>query len=175
MGNLFTFLLIGLALVWGFWLIFKRDLMSINLGKLVSYFVGVVITLVVVLVLTTRFLPWWAGKLVQDTQNSARVQEVEQAVQNLWQQAVSSDTIVATAVPLPTATLVAGAPQPTPAPTQQFTTQSATGERTHTVQSGETLYRLSKTYNVSIDKIKQRNNLTGDNIQVGQQLIIPAQ
>lgn len=174
MGSLLTFLLIGLALIWVAWLIFKKDMMNLKLGQLLSYFAGVIITFVIVLLITTRFLPWWTGKLVEDTRNSARLQQVGQEVQTLWEQAISSDMLVATAVPLPPATVVAGAPQPTPAPTQQFTIQSAAGERTHTVQSGETLYRLSKTYNVAIDKIKQRNNLTGDNIQVGQQLIIPA-
>ncbi|HNT73848.1 MAG TPA: LysM peptidoglycan-binding domain-containing protein [Anaerolineae bacterium] len=172
--GIFTFLLIGLALLWVFWLIFKKDMMSLNLGKLISYFAGVVFTLIIVLVITTRFLPWWADKLVEDTQNSRKVQEVEQAVQNLWQQAVSSDTIVATAIPVPAPTPVAGVPQPTVAP-QSLTTQSVAGERIHTVQSGETLYRLSKTYNVTVDAIKQRNNLPNENIQVGQQLIIPAQ
>lgn len=178
--GIFTFLLIGLALVWVFWLIFKKDMMSLNLGKLISYFAGVVLTLVIILVITTRFLPWWADKLVDDTQNSRKVQEVELAVQEMWREATASDTIVATAIPVPAPTSSAiMPPQPGPAPTQGISAQSATGaatagERIHTVQSGETLYRLSKTYGVTVVAIQQRNGLPNENIQVGQQLIIPA-
>ncbi len=43
---------------------------------------------------------------------------------------------------------------------------------THTVQRQETLFSISKQYNVSIAEIKSWNNLTGNNLQVGQELTI---
>lgn len=44
--------------------------------------------------------------------------------------------------------------------------------QTHEVQPKEGLYSISKKYGVSIDKIKEWNDLQNDNLQIGQQLII---
>lgn len=43
---------------------------------------------------------------------------------------------------------------------------------THTVQRQETLFSISKQYNVSIAEIKSWNNLSGNNLKVGQELTI---
>ncbi len=43
----------------------------------------------------------------------------------------------------------------------------------HTVSAGETLFRISLKYDVTIDAIMQANGLTGTRIYVGQQLVIP--
>jgi len=43
---------------------------------------------------------------------------------------------------------------------------------TYTVQPKESLYGISKKYGVTVDDIKKWNNLTSDNLQIGQQLII---
>ncbi|MDZ7659967.1 LysM peptidoglycan-binding domain-containing protein [Fodinibius sp.] len=43
---------------------------------------------------------------------------------------------------------------------------------THTVQRQETLFSISKQYNVSIAEIKSWNNLSSNNLQVGQELTI---
>ena len=48
--------------------------------------------------------------------------------------------------------------------------------KSHKVASGETLYRISVTYygsDVGVEKIKQANGLTSNNIAVGQTLVIP--
>ena len=42
----------------------------------------------------------------------------------------------------------------------------------HTVKSGETLYRISKNYNISVNKLKTLNDLTSNSISVGQRLIV---
>ena len=42
----------------------------------------------------------------------------------------------------------------------------------HTVQKGETLYRISKMYNQTIADIKKWNNLTSDNVSLGSTLIV---
>ena len=44
----------------------------------------------------------------------------------------------------------------------------------HTVAKGETLYRLSKEYGVTVDDLKAWNNLVDNTIHVGQQLIVSA-
>lgn len=44
----------------------------------------------------------------------------------------------------------------------------------HTVVKGDTLWGLSRKYNVSIDAIKQANSMTRDTVVLGQKLTIPA-
>lgn len=44
---------------------------------------------------------------------------------------------------------------------------------TYTVKSGDSLYRIAQTFNTTIDAIKRLNNLTNDNLSIGQQLLIP--
>lgn len=43
----------------------------------------------------------------------------------------------------------------------------------YTVQSGDTLYKIANTYGVTVDGIKQINNLTSNTLSIGQQLFIP--
>ena len=44
---------------------------------------------------------------------------------------------------------------------------------TYTVQSGDTLWSISRKYNVSVNDIIQANNLSSSVLQIGQTLIIP--
>lgn len=43
----------------------------------------------------------------------------------------------------------------------------------HVVQKGETLYSISKKYNVSVQSISDANKISGTDIKVGQSLLIP--
>ncbi len=42
----------------------------------------------------------------------------------------------------------------------------------HVVKPGETLYRISRRYGVTVDKVRKWNNLPDDIIEVGQKLIV---
>lgn len=42
----------------------------------------------------------------------------------------------------------------------------------HTVVKGDTLYSLSRTYNTTVEELKSRNNLTSNELSIGQILII---
>ncbi len=42
----------------------------------------------------------------------------------------------------------------------------------HTVTSGETLYRIAKNYNLTVQKLKKLNNLSSNTIGIGQELVI---
>jgi len=44
---------------------------------------------------------------------------------------------------------------------------------TYTVQAGETLYSIARKFGVTVDAIRKKNNLPGDNLTVGQILSIP--
>lgn len=45
-------------------------------------------------------------------------------------------------------------------------------DRTYTVQKGDTLYNLSKRFNISIEDIKTLNSLSEEGIKIGQKLIL---
>ena len=59
-------------------------------------------------------------------------------------------------------------PKSTPVPT---TEKAATG-KTHTVKKGETLYSISRKYNITVQQLKRINNLTDNTLGIGQKLII---
>ncbi|MDE6284236.1 MAG: LysM peptidoglycan-binding domain-containing protein [Bacilli bacterium] len=48
------------------------------------------------------------------------------------------------------------------------------GSNYYTVKSGDTLWSIARKYNVSVDELKQANNLSGNLLNVGQNLIIPS-
>jgi membrane-bound lytic murein transglycosylase D len=53
---------------------------------------------------------------------------------------------------------------------------AATGSQaaqTHTVAAGETLFRIASNYGTSVEEIKRMNNMSGNNVIVGQKLKIP--
>ena len=52
------------------------------------------------------------------------------------------------------------------------TAQPVTTIKYHTVQAKEGLYTISKKYGVTVQQIKDWNNLTSNNLSVGQQLIV---
>lgn len=46
-------------------------------------------------------------------------------------------------------------------------------ENIYIVQSGDSLYSIAKKFNVSVNDLKDANNLVGTNLSIGQELIIP--
>jgi len=61
--------------------------------------------------------------------------------------------------------------------TQTYTepTRPTAQARVHTVVSGDSLWKISKKYGVSIDSIKRANGMTKDTAVLGAKLKIPAQ
>jgi LysM repeat protein len=55
---------------------------------------------------------------------------------------------------------------------QAASVTSSSNEITHVVAKGETLYSISKKYNITVDQIKKWNHLTDDNAKIGTLLII---
>lgn len=51
----------------------------------------------------------------------------------------------------------------------------STGETTHTVKAGDTLYAIARTYGTTVDAIKQANNMTSNTLTIGRVLIIPTE
>ena len=46
-------------------------------------------------------------------------------------------------------------------------------KNTYTVKSGDTLYSIARKYNVSVNELKEANNLTSNSLSIGQVLSIP--
>jgi len=177
-GALVVLFLVLVAIAWAFWLIFKSKLVGENLGKLLSYFAGVILALLIVLWITSRFLPWWAIRLVRDTQQSPNAKELQAVSAELINQIVVGPGVVVTSAPVPTQQPIIVTPVVTVSPVSTPGTSSIQsvplgGEQTYTVQQGDTLYNISRRYGTTVDQLKQRNGIVGDMIRVGQQLIIP--
>lgn len=51
-------------------------------------------------------------------------------------------------------------------------TAQSQDRKTHVVQAGETLYRISRTYDVSVEDLRRWNSISGNQINVGQRLIV---
>ncbi len=68
--------------------------------------------------------------------------------------------------------LAGDTPFATPIPAGTPTPPS--GQTTHVVQQGDTLYSIARRYGTTVEAIKTANGLTSDAISVGQRLIIPA-
>ena len=90
-------------------------------------------------------------------------------------------TAVGEGAAVPTATTASGgeAPAPTSPPSSGVpvgsipqSTPAPDGSVVHTVQPGETLIGIAVTYDVTLDHLRELNNLTTDMVFVGQQLVI---
>lgn len=66
--------------------------------------------------------------------------------------------------------------QPTQAEAEESNTasQPATNSAYHTVAAGETLYLISKTYNVTLEELRGWNGLANNSIRLGQELRVQA-
>ena len=73
----------------------------------------------------------------------------------------------------PSTPSVAPAPRPTPTPAPAPKPRPAAPAKYHKVAAGDTLYAITRKYNVSLSALKQTNGLTTDVIRIGQTLRIP--
>ncbi len=72
----------------------------------------------------------------------------------------------------PASTITPGGPTPLPYYAVQTVTPMPDGSVVHVVQAGQNLILIAKAYGVLVIEIKDLNNLTNDNIYVGDKLII---
>jgi membrane-bound lytic murein transglycosylase D len=88
---------------------------------------------------------------------------------------IASTTSTPVAIPSSSSSTTVYQPSPTPV-SKPFTPASSSTKPNykiiHTIQAGETIFRVSKIYNVSVDNIKQWNNLVENTVEIGQELVI---
>lgn len=121
-----------------------------------------------------------AGMVLNLQEHRKRGEDIKMApAQELRRMAAASNPQPVQSNPTPAQTTTAQTnpstvtPQPkveTPRPS----TPASTGQEkiTHVVQQGETLFRLSQRYSVSVEDIKKWNNLPDNTIKVGQRITI---
>lgn len=81
---------------------------------------------------------------------------------------LSSTTLqIGQVLTIPTGTTTPPTPTPTPPPTDNYIN--------YTVKSGDSLWIIANKYNTTVDAIKRLNNLTSNNLSIGQVLKVPAQ
>ncbi|MBI4457576.1 MAG: LysM peptidoglycan-binding domain-containing protein [Nitrospirae bacterium] len=61
---------------------------------------------------------------------------------------------------------------PAPVAADPIPAQAGSSPAVHVVQAGETVYRIARQNGVSVQQIRQWNNLKNDVIEVGQQLVV---
>jgi flagellum-specific peptidoglycan hydrolase FlgJ len=60
---------------------------------------------------------------------------------------------------------------PAPAP-KDSVMQSTASDKLYTVQQGDTLYNISKRLGLTVDELKTMNNMSDNNIKIGQKLVV---
>lgn len=162
-------------------LIFKQNLPGKNLGQIVTYFIGVVIVLLVLGWLILRFLPGWVGNLINaGTDPSSDWTEVIDDSENIFEDAFGSEPAAnPTAQPTAVQVLV----PVTVAPNNSVPTDGGinlesleTGPTTYTVVAGDTLNSIARRFGVTVNDLRAANGIPQSSalIQVGQQLTVPA-
>ena len=176
--NLLIFIPLGIGVAWLFYLIFRQDLAAKPLTNILSYFLGVLIIIVVVGWLIDTMLPNWLNTRLQNAQTSVELRQFVNTTSVLIEDSVNPDT--------PSNTILLPAPTDVPAifPEQQVTpipglvgTPGAadieSSGKIHTVVAGDTLFDIANLYGVTIEDLRAVNNRYDDMIFVGERLLIP--
>lgn len=178
--QLFTFLplILGAALI--IFLLFRQGpIKDFSLGKLLVYFVGILVTLLFVGWLVDTFVFTWANERLQASiYNPARVQLFDTSKEiiddSLGLSGSSSSsgggtTVVATPTQPPVVIVVTpdagGGQVPPPG--------GGSGTISYTVVTGDTLYSIATRFNTTVNDIIAINGLTSHIIYPGQVLLIP--
>ena len=166
----FAPLIIGFAFI--AFLLFRKDAFSsFNLGKLITYFIGVLITFFVVGWFVDSFVFSWANERLENADNSVQFQEFKERSERILDDSLSNDssTIVA---PQPTNAVVEHVVVATPTPSDP--NARVIGPTQYTVVAGDTLFGIARHFNTTVNEIMVVNGLTTHTIIVGQVLNIPA-
>ncbi len=176
---LFTFIPLAVGITWLFYLIFRQNLATQPLGKIISYFLGVVIIALTVGWLVDNLLPVWFNDRVQNPQASIEWQQFVGTSTGLFSQSITGDGSTLATVPAPTAVPVINAtpiPQTngeSPILADPTMADNSINAVTHVVQEGDTLLSLCREYDVSVDSIRVANGRVDSFIYLGEELVIP--
>lgn len=177
LAELLRFVPLGIGLFLAYHLIMKEGLPNKNLGKVLTYFLGIIIVFVAIRWLINSFFASWANDLLS-TGNSTEINTLIDTSENIIQNAFSAQPVAAPTqqtISEPAAPPPGTVVTPTPLPAGQVAPETLPGgAQTYTVVSGDTLYDIALRFGTDVDSLMRLNNLTSYIIQPGQQLQIPA-
>ena len=170
----FAPLILGFAFI--AFLLFRKDpFSSFNLGKLITYFIGVLITFFVVGWLVDSFVFAWANDRLQNADTSAEFQEFkdrsERIIDNSFNDEAGNVVVQPQATTVRVEVVVTATPQPG---TTDSVARPEGGPTQYTVVAGDTLFGIAQKFNTTVNDIMVVNGLTSHTIMPGQVLNIPA-
>ncbi|MCA9988375.1 MAG: LysM peptidoglycan-binding domain-containing protein [Anaerolineales bacterium] len=179
-GLLLAFAPVVAGLAWLAYLIFRKDLASQTIGRILSYFVGVIIIFFAVGWLIDTFLISWVNERLQTSQQSTELQQLNDTIEDIIQESTDGDGQINEAAPQPAPTVIyvpvpdnggdgnngSGGPVQVP--------PVSSGPTTYVVQSGDTLSGIAGKFGTTVNDLMLVNGLTNYLIYEGQQLSIPA-
>jgi len=162
-------------------LIFKQNLPGKNLAQILTYFIGVIIVLVVLGWLILSFLPGWVGDLISaGTAPDSGWTDVIDDSETIIQDAFGSNPVSTAPTAQPTAVqvLVPVTVAPNTIPIDGINLESVprVGPTSYTVVAGDTLNSIARRFGVTVNDLRLANGIPQSSalITVGQQLVIPA-
>ncbi|MBK8433953.1 MAG: LysM peptidoglycan-binding domain-containing protein [Chloroflexi bacterium] len=180
--SLLLFVPLGVGVAWLFYLIFKANLATQSLGKIVSYFVGVLIIVLAVGWLIDNFLPSWVNDRLQNTTTSTEWREVIDTSTGIIESSFdpnSGNPAVVVVQPTTPANIIDQQPpvnnggQQSGGSADQPSADGSSPTR-HTIVQGDTLTSIASQYGTSVEAIVAVNGLTSHVIYAGDVLVIPA-
>jgi LysM repeat protein len=171
----FAPLILGFAFI--AFLLFRKDpYSSFSLGKLITYFIGVLITFFVVGWLVDSFVFAWANARLENADSSVEFQEFKDRSERIIDNSFNEDSNTTVVQPQPTTvitTQIVVTATPPPGSTDPVL-RPETGPIQYTVVPGDTLFGIARHYNTTVNDIMVVNGLTSHTIMPGQVLNIPA-
>ncbi len=170
----FAPLILGFAVI-GFLLFRKDPFSSFNLGKLITYFIGVLITFFVVGWFVDSFVFSWANDRLENADTSIEFQEFKDRSERIIDNSFDNRTNTRVVSPQPTTVVTTIIVTATPPPgSTDPVIRPETGPTQHIVVAGDTLFGIAQRYNTTVNAIMVVNGLTSHTIIPGQVLNIPA-
>lgn len=173
MSALLFFVPLALGIAWLFYLVFRANLAVQPLGRIISYFVGVLIIILVVGLFVDNF-PTWALQRLNNTRRSAQWREFVDTSTTIIEESLDGDNqLPPTPVPQgnfipvqPTATISGISADPAN-PNAVLPTQ-------YVVVPGDTLIGIADKHGTTVEDLMLVNGLTSYIIYPGDVLNIPA-
>ena len=186
LGQLLLFAPLLIAGAWLGYLIFRKDLASETLGKIISYFIGIVIILFAVKFFVTDMIIPWTNDILQESQSNTELIEFINSSEDIVTSSFNGEDVISTASQavesaVEPASEIDILPTEVPAPAIEATAVPSTSSLVnpqpattiHTVEAGENLFAISQMYGTDVQTLSDINNLNSCTIIPGQELIIP--
>jgi hypothetical protein len=179
LANLLVLVPPAMAIGWMAYLLFKKDLATQSLGKIISYFIGVVIIFLAIAWIIDSFFISWVNNRLITARTSSELEQSINIIENIFNESFNTTSqgsiIVPTPGPTPIIIVVTPIPGET-APGGAVRPDASSGDwpKQYVVMPGDTLIGIGEKYGVTFQEIMAANGLSSWTIYPGQKLLIPA-